>query len=478
MKKLFDSKPKVITASVLGLLAIAVAIFAGVSTFYGSHGLPETRVAGESISGLTRDQVAENLRQVSDQLIVVEGDVEPVEVTLAEAGVTVDVDKTVAQAFSANSGFFTRMTALFESRDITPVVTVDEAKVAEFAGTIEGDGLTDATNGAVQFDTENLVFVAQDAKPGYTIDTQALAQSLGEAGTVLNFEPVTVVLEEVVPDFDSEAARASADRANQWLNIEVSLLDRLGVSHTADVETKAKWVVFNEDVDPVGMSLDQGLVRAWVEEHSAETNVEPEPKVQNVTAAGRVLSVSREGTDGFAANNAEALTTAILATVEAPAPFIGVVEYETEERPVQDRLIADGAENLSYAAAPGEKWIDINLSNYTVTAYEGATPVLQSPMVAGAPLTPTVTGEYSVWAKVPTQTMRGDNVDGTKYETPNVPWILYFHGGYATHGAYWRSSFGYDAGAAGSHGCVNMPVDSAKSLYDWASVGTKVLSHY
>ncbi len=478
MKKLFDSKPKVILASVLGLLAIAVAIFAGVSVFYGSHGLPETRVAGESISGLTPEKVAENLRQVAAQPIVVEGEIEPVEVTLAEAGVTVDVEQTVAQAFAANSGFFTRMTALFESRDITPVVTVDESKVAEFAETLEGESLTDATNGAVQFDAENLVFVAQEAKPGYTIDTAALTQSLGEAGAALSFEPITVVLTETVPDFASEAAHASADQANQWLTTEVSLLDRLEITHTANVETKAKWIVFNEDTDPVGMSLDEGLVRAWVEEHSAETNVEPEPKVQNVTAAGRVLSVSREGTDGYVANNAEALTAAILATVEAPAPFVGVVEYETEERPVQDRLIAEGAENLSYAAAPGEKWIDINLSSYTVTAYEGATPVLQSPMIAGAPLTPTVTGEYSVWAKVPTQTMRGDNVDGTKYETPNVPWILYFHGGYATHGAYWRSSFGYDAGAGGSHGCVNMPVDSAKSLYDWASVGTKVLSHY
>ena len=74
--------------------------------------------------------------------------------------------------------------------------------------------------------------------------------------------------------------------------------------------------------------------------------------------------------------------------------------------------------------------------------------------------------------------MRGNNADGTKYETPDVPWILYFHGGYATHGAYWRSSFGYDAGAGGSHGCVNMPVDSAKNLYDWANVGTKVISRY
>lgn len=126
----------------------------------------------------------------------------------------------------------------------------------------------------------------------------------------------------------------------------------------------------------------------------------------------------------------------------------------------------------------GEKWIDINLSKFTVTAYQGSTVIMQSPMVPGATKTPTVTGTFYVWSKVPLQTMRGTNVDGSSYVTPNVPWILYFHKGYATHGAYWRTKFGYHAGANGSHGCVNMPVNAAKALYDWANVGTKVVSHY
>ena len=73
--------------------------------------------------------------------------------------------------------------------------------------------------------------------------------------------------------------------------------------------------------------------------------------------------------------------------------------------------------------------------------------------------------------------MRGLNVDGTRYETPDVPWVTYFHGGYALHGAYWRSTFGH-GGPGGSHGCVNMPIPAAKWFYDWAGIGTTVVSHY
>ena len=98
-------------------------------------------------------------------------------------------------------------------------------------------------------------------------------------------------------------------------------------------------------------------------------------------------------------------------------------------------------------------------------------------MVDGADVTPTVTGTFRVWGKYASQTMRGENYDGTPYVTEDVPWILYFYSGYALHGAYWRDSFGY-AGADGSHGCVNMPVGDAKWFYDWANVGTVVASHY
>ena len=53
---------------------------------------------------------------------------------------------------------------------------------------------------------------------------------------------------------------------------------------------------------------------------------------------------------------------------------------------------------------------------------------------------------------------------GTYYYLPNVPNNMFFHQGYAIHGAYWHNNFGHPM----SHGCINMKIADAKTLYDWA----------
>jgi hypothetical protein len=47
------------------------------------------------------------------------------------------------------------------------------------------------------------------------------------------------------------------------------------------------------------------------------------------------------------------------------------------------------------------------------------------------------------------------------YSVADVPWTLYFHKGYALHGAYWHDSFG----SRRSHGCINLSPADAKRVY-------------
>jgi lipoprotein-anchoring transpeptidase ErfK/SrfK len=60
-----------------------------------------------------------------------------------------------------------------------------------------------------------------------------------------------------------------------------------------------------------------------------------------------------------------------------------------------------------------------------------------------------------------------------RYDIPDVPYTMYFYADYALHGAYWHNNFGNPM----SHGCVNLPVDVAKWMYDWAPIGTMVVTH-
>ena len=53
-------------------------------------------------------------------------------------------------------------------------------------------------------------------------------------------------------------------------------------------------------------------------------------------------------------------------------------------------------------------------------------------------------------------------------------------GGIGLHDAYrWRSTYGPDANHSvnGSHGCVNMPLDAARTTYENVEQGDMVLVH-
>ncbi len=121
----------------------------------------------------------------------------------------------------------------------------------------------------------------------------------------------------------------------------------------------------------------------------------------------------------------------------------------------------------------GLKWVDVNLTNQTMIAFEGQTPVFSSKVSSGVPRHPTVQGIYRIYAKYKSVTMQGGQGTAEYYYLPNVPYTMYFYSGYALHGAYWHNNFGQPM----SHGCVNLSVDAAKWMYDWAPVGTMVVTH-
>jgi lipoprotein-anchoring transpeptidase ErfK/SrfK len=122
-----------------------------------------------------------------------------------------------------------------------------------------------------------------------------------------------------------------------------------------------------------------------------------------------------------------------------------------------------------YASGNGERWIDVDLTNQSVYAYEGDTVVNSFIVSTGTWLTPTVTGQYKVYVKY-----RSAPMSGPGYYLPDVPYIMYFYKSYGLHGTYWHHNFGTPM----SHGCVNLQTDDAAWLYNWASVGTVVNVHY
>jgi len=114
------------------------------------------------------------------------------------------------------------------------------------------------------------------------------------------------------------------------------------------------------------------------------------------------------------------------------------------------------------------RWVDVDLGDQLLTAYEGSNPVMTFLVSTGTAAHPTVTGQFRIWTKLESTRMRGPG-----YDLEDVPYTMYFYEGYGLHGAYWHNNFGTPM----SHGCVNLSPSEAGWLFNFASVGTLVNIH-
>jgi L,D-transpeptidase catalytic domain len=116
------------------------------------------------------------------------------------------------------------------------------------------------------------------------------------------------------------------------------------------------------------------------------------------------------------------------------------------------------------------RWIDVSIKDQVLVAYEGKQPVYVTLVSTGRggyadpeQTTATVRGTFMIHTKHISATMDAEDDRSDSFSLRDVPFVQYFHKGYAFHAAYWHDHFG----SPRSHGCVNLsPLDSAW-LFQW-----------
>lgn len=119
---------------------------------------------------------------------------------------------------------------------------------------------------------------------------------------------------------------------------------------------------------------------------------------------------------------------------------------------------------------PWERWIDVDITKQMLVAYEGSRPVYVTLVSTGKKGTneepfETPTGRFRIRSKQITSNMDGATATDGNYAIQDVPWVMYFQGSYALHGAFWHESFG----STRSHGCVNLGATDARWLFYWTT---------
>lgn len=259
---------------------------------------------------------------------------------------------------------------------------------------------------------------------------------------------------------DSEELKALCDTMNRCR--EMSITYTFGEeSEILEPSVLCSWITGTADGR---IQLDQEKAAGFVKALAEKYDTSGTERVFH-TATGRDVTVT--GPYGWKLDQA--------AELAALNELVQTGESQTRE----PQYAAAAAERS--AQEWGNTYAEVDLTGQHAYMIQDGQLVWETPCVTGSldKHCDTPAGLYSLTYKERDRVLRGaKQADGTyEYETPVSYWMP-FNGGIGFHDANWRGSFGgtiYQTN--GSHGCVNLPPEKAKILYDLVYKGMPVICY-
>lgn len=445
------------------ILGIVLVIYLLGSLFFRSHFYIRSKVNGVDASFKNAESTYAKIVNSADKYTIsfVDNDGEVInEVNSSDLGVGVNYDvNQVQDLLDSQTGFnwllrmivpaeyYTATGNSYDSEKVKAVAT--SLDFSQQASTVESE------DAYIKFDGDKFVIV--DEVYGDRIDEEGVEEAIIYA--VENLQRVINVSDCYnKPDVkaDDEKLNAALEQLNKYMDTDIHY--DLGEGYTEEIPaaTKATWFKLDEDNN---ISFDRDAIGEYVNSMGDKYNTYGKKK-QFITTSGEAI--------------------------EVPAGSFGWrIAYDGEI----DAIIADleGGEDVTrdftylyYGTSHGEhdygnSYVEVNLTEQHVYVYKDGEMVFDTPCVSGkiSANHGTHTGVYPIAYKQKDATLKGDN-----YES-HVNYWMPFNMGEGLHDATWRSSFGgtiYKTG--GSHGCVNLPLSAAESIYNIVEAGWPVIVFY
>ena len=130
----------------------------------------------------------------------------------------------------------------------------------------------------------------------------------------------------------------------------------------------------------------------------------------------------------------------------------------------------------------GKTYVEIDLTAQHLWVYKKGKITYECDIVSGQTTSmarTTLPGVYKVWYKATNYRMKDSNADGESWDTTCNYWNRVAICGIGLHDTVTRYAFGGNIYQySGSHGCINMPLDGAKYIYEKVALGTPVVMYY
>lgn len=465
-KKSMGKKPWIIAGSIVGGL---VVIYLGISAFFIGHFFINTTVNGKDFSGKSAAVVEDYLKeQVKDY-----------ELTLLELNNETDVIKgsEISLVYEENSGVKDALkeqnpllwvTSLFSSssKEVTVQVDYDEAALEEKIQSIQAvvQEQTEPTSAYPKFDGES--FVVEPEVYGTAVNMEVLTEKIKTY--ITEFRPELDMLEEEcykMPKYTSESpeVQAACDAMNEYCKASITYTMTENV--VVDKALISTWLTYDENMQA---TLNEEAVREWMREFGK--TYDTVGSTRTITSpSGKTVDVSG-GTYGWSIDE-ETETQNLINSIKNG-------EVATREPAYVQTAASHSAQDW------GTTYIEVDLSAQYMWYIVDGSVAFQANVVTGLP-TPdraTPAGVYSILYTQRNATLVGEKDPETGepiYRTPVSYWMPFTYQGHGFHDATWQPGFGGNLyQSIGSHGCVNMSLGDAGTLFGMISAGTPVVLHY
>ncbi|KKX97253.1 hypothetical protein AAY78_13525 [Microbacterium sp. Ag1] len=414
---------------------------------------PGTTVAGIPVGWMTPGAAADAIdARLAQTEITLTGAGDGTVLTGADLGADVDATALADKAFAEHPLW---NLGAWMGDPVPAEIAFDTAKAdAALRGAVP-TSFDDPVDAGVVFDAASGTFVITPAEAGTGIDladlNAAFTAAVGEGRSALEYSGDAAEAAPAVSDDDASATASALNTMLPTVGFYVSEERTVPV----DPAVAASWLTVVDDDGQLSIKADPQAIQATVDGLPSAVDRAPVNATNIVDSAGTVLRAEQEGATGRALGDTS-----------------GIADQFAEQL-----AAGNGAFALSVTETPFEtvnlfRRIDINLSSQRAVLYENGAVVNSWAVSTGLPGTLTPTGNFKVFAHTRIQDM--GCYEGAPYCTKDVPWITWFAPNIGFHGTYWHNNFGQRM----SHGCVNLPIDLAKYVYDWSPKGLEVSVHY
>ncbi|MCD7100808.1 L,D-transpeptidase [Pseudoclavibacter sp. 13-3] len=446
---------------ILGGLGVLVLAAIGFGAWYSAdHVAPGVTYAGADLGGQTAEQAAQIIQRQFDQHTVpfsFDGTQQQVEA--ADLGLQIDAQQTAHDVIADQPAWqFWRWNS---ASTVVPQASADAAAESSFFSEAWPAAYTVAEP-SLEYQAAKASFTVSPGHAGQGVDTAAVEAAFLSSFVRADSSTQQVTQTAAQPTITDEQAHSALPTAQQLVR---KITFQVGGKSlmTADAATVGSWVKVSDRDGQFSAVYDANAISDFIAQN-APAKLDPTPKTQTVLASDTSV-VLVPGSTGKTLGDVASFAEDVAAKAGAGESSF---DLPVTEVPFETKTL--------------DRKIDISLAARSASLIENGQVITTFPMSPGlqtnsgamqAAKTSTKVGEYKVWYKTTVQSM--GCTPQYDYCTPNVKWSTFFNGDQALHGTYWHNQFGI---SDMSHGCVNLREADAKTVYDFAPIGTPVSVHY